>query len=224
MQRLIAQAGRPSGVPGRLIGWMFAHRSSNRRRNRWAVSLLDVRPADRVLEVGFGPGVAIAALAARVPRGRVYGIDHSEVMVRQAGRRNAAAVRAGRVELRCASVDQLPAFDEPLDVVLAVNSVGFWPEPARQLRRLHGLLRPGGRIALVSQPRCPGATAETTARAAAELAALLAEAGFVGARTETLALDPPVACVLAATPEHSTGGVSTDTPPSSRMDDVTGAT
>ncbi len=55
---------------------------------------------------------------------------------------------------------------------------------------------PGGRIALVSQPRCPGATAATSAAATNELAGLLTEAGFEHIRTEVLDLDPPAACVL----------------------------
>jgi ubiquinone/menaquinone biosynthesis C-methylase UbiE len=72
----------------------MAHRGSNRQRNLWVVSLLDVQPTDRVLEIGFGPGLAIAELARRATRGHIYGIDHSEVMVRQASKRNAAAIRA----------------------------------------------------------------------------------------------------------------------------------
>lgn len=88
------------------------------------VSLLDVRPTERVLEVGFGPGVAIAALAARATRGDVYGVDHSEVMVAQASRRNAAAIRDARVRLVHASVAELPSFGEPVDAVLAVNPAG----------------------------------------------------------------------------------------------------
>ena len=183
-----------------MAGWVMAHRRSNRQRNRWAVSLLDVQPTDRVLEIGFGPGVAIAELAGRATRGKVYGVDRSEVMVRQAGRRNAAAIRANRVQLIHAAVDQLPSFDEPLDAIFAVNSVGFWPDPAERLRRLRRLLRPGGRIALASQPRCPGATRDTTDRAAGELRALLAGAGFAELRVETLELDPPVACVLGVRP------------------------
>jgi ubiquinone/menaquinone biosynthesis C-methylase UbiE len=193
----VRQFGHPRGIAGGMAGWVMAHRSSNRQRNRWAVSLLDVQPTDRVLEIGFGPGVAIAELARRATRGKVYGIDRSEVMVRQAGRRNAAAIRANRVQLIHAAVDQLPSFNEPLDAILAVNTVGFWPDPAERLRRLRRLLRPGGRIALVSQPRCPGATRDTTVRAAEELQDLLTQAGFTDIRVETLDLDPPVACVLA---------------------------
>jgi ubiquinone/menaquinone biosynthesis C-methylase UbiE len=183
-----------------MAGWVMAHRRSNQQRNRWAVSLLEVQPADRVLEIGFGPGLAIAELAGRATRGHVYGIDRSQVMVHQASRRNRAAIRAHRVELVHASVDQLPRFDEPLDVILAVNSVGFWADPAERLHDLRRLLRPGGRIALATQPRCPGATRVTTARAARELQDLLIRADFAQARVETLELDPPVACVLATSP------------------------
>jgi acetyl esterase/lipase/SAM-dependent methyltransferase len=196
----MSQFGHPRGIPGRMAGWVMAHRGSNRRRNRWAVSLLDVQPTDRVLEIGFGPGVAIAELANRAIRGQVYGIDHSEVMLQQASRRNAAAIRAHRVHLVHASVDQLPSFDDPLDAILAVNSVGIWPNPAERLHELRRLLRPDGRIALASQPRCPGATDQATVRAAQQLQDLLTQAGFIQIRTETLDLDPPVACVLAINP------------------------
>jgi SAM-dependent methyltransferase len=197
---LVGQAHHPRGIVGWANGWMFALRPSNRQRNIWAVSLLDVQPTDRVLEIGFGPGVAIAEFAGRATQGHVFGIDHSQAMVRQAARRNAAAVRAHRVHLTHASVEQLPSFGDPLDAILAVNSVGFWPDPVERLRELRRLLRPAGRIALVSQPRCPGATRDTTARAAQELQDMLTQAGFTHLRVETLELDPPVACVLAGNP------------------------
>jgi ubiquinone/menaquinone biosynthesis C-methylase UbiE len=175
----------------------MAHRPSNRQRSAWAVSLLEVRPTDRVLEIGFGPGVAIAHLV-RAGAGHVSGIDHSGVMLRQAAKRNAAAIRAGRVTLVRASVEQIPpALAGPFDAVLAVNSLGFWPEPARQLAELRRRLAPDGRIAVVSQPRCPGASADTSRRAARETADLLEAAGFTHLRTEFLPLGPPVAGVLA---------------------------
>src|ERR671932_1469772 len=93
-RRLVAQAHKPTGPIGHVEGWLFGHRPSNVRRNRWAVELLDVKPTDRVIELGCGPGVAIAALAARATRGLVVGVDHSQVMVSQARRRNRAAIRA----------------------------------------------------------------------------------------------------------------------------------
>src|SRR5215469_3668721 len=196
----IGQGHHPRGAAGSVTGWVFAHRPSNRQRNRWVVSLLDVQPADQVLEIGFGPGVAIAELA-RAGAGHVYGIDHSGVMLRQASRRNAAVIRSGRVTLINASVDQLPAaLDGPFDAILAVNSLGFWPEPAERLEELGRRLAPGGRIAIASQPRCPGAMADTSRSAAREIEDLLRDVGFTHLSTQTLPLSPPVACVLAASP------------------------
>jgi ubiquinone/menaquinone biosynthesis C-methylase UbiE len=177
----------------------MAHRASNRRRNSWVVTLLDVQPTDRVLEIGFGPGIAIAELSRRVgDSGHVYGIDHSDVMLRQATKRNAAAIQAGHVTLTLGSVEQLPpALDGPFDIILAVNSLGHWREPAERLGDLRRRLRPGGRIAIVSQPRCPGATRGTSLEAARAITTLLQDAGFTKTRTEILDLDPPVVCVLA---------------------------
>jgi SAM-dependent methyltransferase len=198
--RIVDQFHRPRGPVGHLVGWIMANRSSNRERNIWAVSLLDVQPDDRVLELGFGPGIAIREAARLAVHGQVCGVDHSEVMVRQAARRNSASVRSGHIDLRLGSAQTLPDFGEPFDKVLAVNSAGFWPEPVERLRQLRGLLRAGGRIAIVSQPRCHGATQETSVKAADELVEKLTAAGYACVHVETLNLSPPVVCVLGTAP------------------------
>lgn len=180
-------------------------RPSNRKRNLWAVGLLEMRPTDRVLEVGFGPGIAIRALAGRAAQGLVYGIDHSEVMVRQATRRNRTAIKEGRVELGLGSAADLSALDGVFDKVLVVNNFGMWPDPEQRLKDVRGLMRPGGRLAIVSQPRSAGANAETTRRVGRATAEQLRSAGFVGVRTESLNLKPPVACVLAEEPGSAEG-------------------
>jgi ubiquinone/menaquinone biosynthesis C-methylase UbiE len=197
---VVSQFHRPRGPAGWLAGWEMALRPSNRQRNRWAVALLDVGPTDCVLEIGFGPGIAIREAARRATRGRVVGLDHSHEMVRQAGRRNAAAVREGRVELHQAAVDDLPSFEPAFDKVLVVNSLGFWPRPVDHLIEIRSLMRRGGIIAVVSQPRCPGATSEHTDRAERQIRQQLQDAGFGDIRPERLDLHPPVTCVLATRP------------------------
>jgi SAM-dependent methyltransferase len=191
-----AQFGRPTGFWGRAAGLVMAHRSSNRRRNAWAVSLLGVRPQDRVLEIGFGPGLAILELSRIAHEGYVCGIDHSELMLRQAKRRNAAGIRRGVVDLRLGSVDDLSALETPFDKILAVNAMLFWNQPDTRLEQLRHLLRPGGLIAVAHQPRGPGASDETSAAKGRELAAALVRAGFSDVRVETLRLKPAAVCVL----------------------------
>jgi SAM-dependent methyltransferase len=156
---VVGQFVHPRGAMGHLAGWHMARSSSNRRRNTFVVSLLGVRPGHRVLEIGFGPGLAIAELARRVgPSGHVYGVDHSQVMVRHATRRNAAAIRAGRVTIARASVEDLPPSLDGLHVILAVNAMGSWTAPVQRLDDLRQRLTPGGCIAIATQPRHPGST------------------------------------------------------------------
>jgi SAM-dependent methyltransferase len=198
---MVGQFGHPHGFGGRAAGWVMATRGSNRERNIWAVGLLDVQPHDRVLEIGFGPGVAIREFASRATNGLVVGVDHSEVMVRQARKRNAAAVRAGRVDLRLGSAEALPGFDEPFDKILAVNSLLFWDDPVARLKELHDRLRPGGQIAIVYQPRGPGSTNDIAVRTGQEIAKHFATVGFIDVRVETLELQPTAAvCVLGVSP------------------------
>ena len=98
--RLLRQFARPHGLLGPVAGWIMAGRGSNRERTLRSIELLGVRPGQRVLEIGFGPGVSIQALARAAEDGLVVGIDHSDTMLGQARRRNRAAIRAGRVELQ----------------------------------------------------------------------------------------------------------------------------
>jgi ubiquinone/menaquinone biosynthesis C-methylase UbiE len=199
MQDFHAQFGKPTGFWGHLAGWIMAYRRSNRERGKWTLSLLDLQPGDRVLEIGFGPGVAIKLASRIASEGLVVGLDHSAAMLAQARRRNAAAIREGRVDLRLGSVSDLPAFDEPFDKIFAINSIGFWAEPAERLKELRLLLRPGGTIAITTQPRSRGATDETAQQTGRETADALRSAGFSRVRLETRPMKPVSAvCVLGS--------------------------
>jgi SAM-dependent methyltransferase len=157
------------------------------------VSLLEVRPNDHVLESDLDPAWRSGSSAASRTRAMCAG-DHSELMLRQATRRNAAGIRRGVVDLRLASVDALPAFDAPFDKILAVNAMLFWTAPGARLEELRRLLRAGGLIAVAHQPRGRGANDETAAAKGREIAAALARAGFSDVRVETLRLKPAVVC------------------------------
>ena len=195
---VVNQFGKPTGTLGALAGFVMARRQSNRRRNDWTLDLLDNGPADRVLELGFGPGLGIRGAAERAHRGEVFGIDHSAVMLRQASRRNAHAIAAGRVKLHLASVDVMPDFPVRFDKIFGVNVHMFWSDAAAVIAELLVLLQPGGTLALTYQPRKPGATSADTAQAGDELAALLGSGGFGQVRTEVLELTPSAVCVLGS--------------------------
>ncbi len=194
---IVRQFRRPTGLAGRLVGWVMATRPSNRMRSCLTIDLLQIRPEDWVLEIGYGPGLAIQWAAERSVRGKVVGVDHSEVMLRQAQRRNRRAIRAGLVELHAAALDDLPEFHGRFDKVLAVNVYMFWPDAAAALRKLIQVMKPGGTIALTFQPRMGRATNEDTRRGGEKIAESLRAAGFDDVRAEILPLKPVDAvCVI----------------------------
>lgn len=152
--KALSQFAGPRGPLGHVAGWLMARR--NGPYNRWAIELLEVGAADRVLEIGYGPGLAIAAAAARATRGAVVGVDRSSVMQAQAARRNRDAVRAGRVRLIVGSVEQLPFADGHFTRACSINSLQFWPSPRDGLAEVTRVLAPGGRLVLALRMRTEG--------------------------------------------------------------------
>lgn len=149
MRSILMRAfGRPQGMLGRLGGVIMAR--ANADCGGWVTDLLEVTPNDRVLEVGFGPGVVIQRLAKRA--GRVAGIDQSREMVEQARARNATAVEDCRVELRHGSVENLPFDDNSFDKALAINSMQLWPQAVAGLEEVRRVMKAGGSIALGFTP------------------------------------------------------------------------
>jgi ubiquinone/menaquinone biosynthesis C-methylase UbiE len=190
VEKAVAQFARPTGFFGNIAGFIMAHRPSNLERNEWAISLLNLQPSDRVLEIGFGPGVTIQKMSEIVRHGVIWGIDHSEVMFRQASKRNQRAMEAARVRLVLTSVSQLPSFDGPFDKILVVNNFQFWENNTDVLRQLKEQLRTGGIIALVHQPRIPGATELDVIRAGERFAHYLEMVGFKGIKVERKMMKP----------------------------------
>jgi ubiquinone/menaquinone biosynthesis C-methylase UbiE len=186
---LFRQFGGPEGaLLGRLAALLMARK--NGPSNRWVVDLLEIRPDDRVLDVGFGPGLALALAAERALRGLVCGLDHSALMVRRAGRRLHHAIAAGRVEVREGSVLALPFPDASFTRALSVNSLQFWPSAEQGLGEIARVLERDGRLVLGLRMQQEGVGRFDrrrhgfTPERVAEIVETLARVGF--AKVETL--------------------------------------
>ena len=192
MTSLRAQFGNPTGVLGSLVGMLMAIK--NGQRSAWVLAQVEMQADDRVLEIGFGPGVDIARAAAR--SAFVAGVDMSDVMLRQASRRNADAIRRGRIDLRRATMPALPFIDASFDRAYWINSFQFWPEKIRSLVEIRRVMRSGGRVVIAVQPRNAGATDATSRQTGAEIVRTMQSAGL---RDVRLLLKPmaPVATACA---------------------------
>jgi ubiquinone/menaquinone biosynthesis C-methylase UbiE len=137
-----SQFAHPLGWRGWVVGQLMAIK--NKERSLWVLSLFNLHPEDRVLEIGFGSGADTRRVAERVPMGFVPGIDHSDVMLRQATRRNKETIQAGRFELRQGTASELPYASDSFRVAFAVNVAQFWDAPTDTLREIRRVLKPAG--------------------------------------------------------------------------------
>ena len=124
-------------------------------RAQFVVRLL--RPGNRVLDVGCGPGSITRGFVPFVGEGRVLGVDAV------AGQFPSEST----VDFAAGSVYDLPVAPESVDLVFAHALFEHLVRPADALRELRRVLRPGGTLALStsdwSRARIRPRTANVTA-------------------------------------------------------------
>ena len=98
----------------------------------WAVDTLEVRAADRLLEVGCGHGVAVSLVCERLTTGTITAIDRSPKMIEMATRRNREQVEAGRPRLQAVALQDADLGDRRFDKVFAFNVAPFWQQRRRR--------------------------------------------------------------------------------------------
>jgi ubiquinone/menaquinone biosynthesis C-methylase UbiE len=145
------QSGHPSGMLGKVIGWVMERETA--AQNDAAIAALAIDSDDRILEIGFGHGRTLERLAAAAPSGFVAGLDHSSEMCETARRRGAALLQSRRLRVHLGSSQSVPYPDGHFDKVLAVHTLYFWNNPAADLGELHRVMKPEATLVLGFRPK-----------------------------------------------------------------------
>src|SRR4051794_554277 len=112
----------------------------------WAVDPLAVRPADRLLEIGCGHGVAVDLVCERLTTGTITAFDRSPKMIELATRRNREHVDAGRAVLEAVALEDADLGDRRFDKVFAFNVAPFWLQREAAVGALRGPLAGDGAV------------------------------------------------------------------------------
>ena len=117
------------------------------RRRREAIDALAPRAGETIIDVGCGPAVFAADLAARVaPDGHIVGVDKSAEMLDLARSTVARHVLGSMIEIREGDATALPVADGGSDAAVSVQVLEYVEDVPLALREIHRVLRPGGRV------------------------------------------------------------------------------
>jgi ubiquinone/menaquinone biosynthesis C-methylase UbiE len=158
---------------------------------RRAVDAARLTPADRIIDIGCGPGAAVRLAGRRADA--AIGIDPSPVMLRLA-RQISRFRRARHVSWAEGKAEKLPVPDGQATVAWAISSVHHWDDMSAGLSEAMRALAPGGRLVLVELLARPGARGHAahglTSGQAEDLARQLTAAGFLRVEVHTRKVGP----------------------------------
>lgn len=117
-----------------------------------AVAAINALPAERVLEVGVGTGLA---LPHYIPGKRVTGVDLSSEMLEVARRRAKEGLPATVEGLLEMDAEAMTFADASFDAAVAMFVASVVPNPRRMMAEMRRVVRPGGTILLVNHFLAP---------------------------------------------------------------------
>ena len=143
------QVRKPDRFAGRVTAMLM--NQSHAKLTDWGLSHVQIGEDFIVLDVGCGGGRTIEKLATTAADGNVSGVDYAAGSVAASRARNKNFIQAGRVDIREASVSDLPFAADTFNLVTAIETQYYWPDLPNDMREIFRVLKPGGTLAVIAE-------------------------------------------------------------------------
>lgn len=144
------QLKTPSGFRGRIINRFM--NSVNKKMNVAAVTALQLQPNHKVIDVGFGGGIALDYMTQKVNNGMVVGLEMSKISLTQARHKYRNLIKKGRIKLVNGANVQMPFYDNQFDRVNSINTVYFLNALLDNFKEIYRILKPSGMAVIGFRP------------------------------------------------------------------------
>jgi ubiquinone/menaquinone biosynthesis C-methylase UbiE len=139
---IATQFKRPAGLFGNFVSKMMI--KGNRNNYNTLIKDLDVQPNEKLLEIGYGPGIGLHMITGLCETCTIHGVDFSRLMYQKASKYNKLSIDKGKVQLQYGDYLKIPIDKNQYDKIFCLNVIYFWDELDKPLVKTISLLKAGG--------------------------------------------------------------------------------
>ena len=144
------QLRKPEGPLGVEVGIMM--NKGNRLMNLTTIEQLDIKPNDKVLEIGMGNGFFVKYILEKDETVQYIGCDYSDEMIAESFNCNNEFIKKGQARFNRANINKLPYKNEYFSIVFTVNTIYFWDQAETALSELKRVLQNNGQLIISLRP------------------------------------------------------------------------
>jgi SAM-dependent methyltransferase len=142
LRKIALQLKKPTGFLGVIVSNLMT-------KNNWSeyetlINDLKIQNEDKLLEIGFGPGIGINLISKMGGSCFIYGIDFSELMFKRASRLNKKFIENKKVSLQSGDFIYSEISTCDFDKIFCLNVVYFWDDLKKPFEKVLSLLKEDG--------------------------------------------------------------------------------
>lgn len=188
-QELAKHLKQPDGEIGKQVGELM--NKSNKHISLNSYKVLAPKNNDYILEIGMGNGLFVQNLLSMAENIQYTGADISPTMIEEASTINTGFIEMGRASFVESSIEKLPFKDNSFNGIATTNTVYFWPNPEKNPKELHRILKPGGKVVIAYRSKSCMEQLDVAKHGfihydSAEIEHLLIRAGFNSVSTQVI--------------------------------------
>jgi SAM-dependent methyltransferase len=136
------QFKRPSGWFGNFSSKIMI--KGNRNKYETLIKEMDIQPYEKLLEIGYGPGLGIQMILELCESCIIHGVDFSKLMYTKANKLNKSNNDKGKVQLLYGDFLNIPIAKNQYDKIFCLNVIYFWDKLNKPFEKTLSLLKTGG--------------------------------------------------------------------------------
>jgi ubiquinone/menaquinone biosynthesis C-methylase UbiE len=146
---LIGQSIKPNGQIGRLMLKMM--NTAHKRIFTFGIENINVSDDCKLLDLGFGGGMALNLFSKKFNRIKLFGIDFSEEALKIGTKNNRKDIACGKITLLQADIEKIPFSDYYFDIITAFQTHYHWHDLDSKMQEIYRVLNRNGQLVIVAE-------------------------------------------------------------------------